>query len=208
MVIQLSTSICCVNHHSNVEESKVDSVYIFPERKISIPIDSLTGDSVIRLVRFYFDFNVFIIDTIDGIYYHENHFNYSPPVPDYRFPAYHYLRQKDFIKMDNLEGLLERIKDNSRQTENVYLIPNKDTVTDSRYFELKSMLIDYGIHVSTRPHLEEEFEILYSILSLKEYEPEKVKWSRTYCVPTRFNFYNDLLSHDLDSIIIDADTCQ
>lgn len=138
--------------------------------------------------EFYFDYNIIFIDSISKIYFHKKQF-YCRNGNDFNnnLPYFRNLKPDYFKVSLNNSELLKIIISEENITKRVYLISNTDTITDKRYFDLKSQLFKVGIKSSTRKLTEEEDEIMKSIIYKKHYNPEKVKWKSTLNVPTDFS---------------------
>lgn len=149
--------------------------------------DKSDNKNTLFVREFYFDYNIIFIDSISKIFFHKARF-YCATGEDFNnnLPYFRNLKPDYFEVALNTSELLKIIINDENITEHVYLISNNDTITDQRYFHLKSQLLKHGIKSSKRKLTEEEDEIMKSIIYKKEYNPEKVKWKSTLNVPTDF----------------------
>jgi hypothetical protein len=182
----LTLIVGCDNLDS--ESKAKNQEYIVQKASTKVRLDSLTGDTVPFIREFYFDYNIILIDTISPVYLHQNRFQSLTGLAVWNndLPVYRYLKPEYFEKIAKIEMVLKRILESEKEIERVYLISNKDTINDSRYFELKQKLNESGIDVSTRVITEEEKFIMTAILKNRKYHPDKKNWENTLNVPAVF----------------------
>lgn len=173
------TIIGCGNNHHRLE--KDIQQYVIKKAKHKVNIDSITENPIPFIKEFYFDYNIILVDTLRSIYFHEKRFYCltGSDVWNNSLPIFRNLKPDYFEKEDKIELVLNRIIKSKKEIERVYLISNKDTISDDRYFELKQKLIENKIGVSTRLMTEEEIAVLSSILENRKHNPIEVDWKST-----------------------------
>lgn len=152
-----------------------------------IRIDSVTGDTIDFMRVFYFDYNIILIDTVPSVYYHKG-FSYCDASYPFNniLPFYAFMDVDDFYKCASAKHMVDIIlKDSSFSKDRLYIVSNKDTIRDKRYFLLKNTFLANNIKISTRVLTEEETYIMKAILTGKEYCPENIQWKRTLEVPDK-----------------------
>ncbi len=87
------------------------------------------------------------------------------------------------ISVEQVETIID--KDSSFTSKLLYLVSNKDTIKDKRYYYLKQKLQAKNIKISTRLLTEEEEAIMKAILNNSEYRPEEIEWLSTIGVPDK-----------------------
>ena len=180
-------AVLMVGCHNNISKSGNDiQQYVIQKADYQIRTDSITGEPIQVFREFYFDYNIILIDSIGSIYFHKKRFYCltGSDVWNNTLPVFRNLKSDYFEKLDEIELLLNEILDSENETERVYLISNKDTISDTRYFKLKQNLLENGIKVSTRLITEEETVIMTTILKNMEYNPNEINWERTLSIPT------------------------
>lgn len=182
---------------------KENQKYIIKKANSKPRIDSLTGKPIQFIREFYFDYNIILIDTLSSSYFHKKRFYCltSNDIWNNSLPIFRNLKPEYFEKAETVEMVLKRILENDEKVESVYLISNKDTISDTRYFKLKQDLTENGINVSTRVITEEERVIITSILEKRKYNPDEINWEKTLNVYTAIEDSIDIV----DDIKIDYD---
>ena len=201
VILLLITTIGCNNIDSI--SKKENQKYIIQKANSKPRIDSLTGKSIQFIREFYFDYNIILIDTLSSSYFHKKRFYCltGNDIWNNSLPIFRNLRPEYFEKAETIEMVLKRILENDEKIQRVYLISNKDTISDTRYFELKQDLTENGINVSTRVITEEERVIMTAILEKKKYNPDEINWEKTLNVYTAIEDSIDIV----DDIELDYD---
>ncbi|MCC5917641.1 MAG: hypothetical protein JJU02_10000 [Cryomorphaceae bacterium] len=165
-------------HSSTTKNEQVvwDSVYVI---KKPPPIDTTGGKITIK--TYYFDHNIILIDTLDILFHFTTNTmcRMNERVNEIR-PPYMNLSPDDFDIIKDINQLIFKIKNDPYKFEKeprIYLISNRDTIIDPRYFKLKNELQPFWL--STRKPTEEEFYILEAILQEKQHDPQRIKWKKT-----------------------------
>jgi hypothetical protein len=156
--------------------------YIIHKPDFSPRIDSISGDTMLIAVNYYHDINIILIDSLSQIYYHIKRFvcRGCVGVQDHStLPEFIGLEPKRLIKTDSSKGIIKELLQYVEAPKWVYLVSNKDTITDSRYFEIKKALTNQGINISTRLLTEEEANVLQCVLDNREYNPSDFSWNET-----------------------------
>ena len=135
-------------------------------------------------VNWYAPYNIILLDSVSDIYFYGLSFTHS--FNNEILPAFHLLRPQYFEKTDDLgkikEVVLARVL-SGRTNKWIYLIYNRDTIRDKRYFILEDFFESKGIRVSTRMPTEEENAVLNSIMRGEKYKPHLIEWRNTVSVP-------------------------
>lgn len=175
----------CKSSSKENTSSETEAFIIKKPSLETIQIDSITGDTI-RIIRdFYFDFNIILIDTIDEVYYHKDIQREMTGCPwNNTLPIYSFMKKDDFFKCastENIENII--LNDTLFSRDNIYMVSNKDTIRDKRYFILKNLLLSNNIKISTRLLTEEEEHIMRAILNTCEYNPNDIHWEKTLNIP-------------------------
>ena len=198
IIVSIFVTSCYFEHQEKKERENRESYVIKVADTNRIRYDSLTGEEIIPIRAYYFDYNIILIDSLDEIYYHKQRFFCltGREIPN-NLPFFRNLKPEYFNKSKNLGELLNQISIDSIPAKNVYLVANTDTIYDNRYFKLKKELIRKGIRVSTRKLTEEENAIITAVLNQKKYKPEEIRWENTLSVPEDFygEFEIDIEEH-------------
>lgn len=198
IIVSFFVTSCYFEHQEKKERENRESYVIKVADTNRIRYDSLTGEEIIPIRAYYFDYNIILIDSLDEIYYHKQRFFCltGREIPN-NLPFFRNLKPEYFNKSKNLGELLNQISIDSIPAKNVYLVANTDTIYDNRYFKLKKELIRKGIRVSTRKLTEEENAIITAVLNQKKYKPEEIRWENTLSVPEDFygEFEIDIEEH-------------
>lgn len=180
-ILILIILISCQNEQK-LKTLKDSEIYVI---KTSSPYDK---DDSFKFREFYFNYNIIMIDSIPEIYYHKKRFNcLTGTEPNNTLPNFCNLKPENFLASNNTSELIKIIVNDSEIPKRVYLISSNDTITDNRYFDLKTQLEKHNIKTSTRVWTEEEEEIMKSILKKINYRPENINWEKTLNVPNEFN---------------------
>jgi len=111
--------------------------------------------------EFYSDLNIIFIDSIPEIYYHRKRiYCLTGSEPNNTLPFFRNLKPEYFKTSQSTLELRDLVLKENLKHKRIYLISNKDTIRDKRYFDLKNKLIDKGILTSTRTLTEEETVII------------------------------------------------
>lgn len=157
-----------------------------------IQFNHKTGDTIHSIIDFYFDYNIILIDTINEIYYHGDRvqcmtgYQMNNILPFFAFMNKEYF--KKCISIEQVKNIID--KDSSFTSRWIYLVTNRDTINDKRYFSLKKMMLAKNIKISTRLITEEEEAILKAIINNSEYRPEEMEWHSTIGVPDNVTLRN------------------
>ena len=195
-IFLLITILACNNINSQFKGK--NQIYSIQKAKSELSIDSLTNKPKQLIREFYLDYNIILIDTLSSVYFHKKKFLCLSGQENLNrsFPFFINLKPKFMEKSQTIEMVLKRVLENKEKVERVYLISNVDTISDSRYFNLKQYLIRNRIKVSTRIITEEERLVMTAILENKEYRPDKINWKKT------LNVFFDVKDYiEIDDII-------
>jgi len=174
---------CSSNSSENVVEIS-DSIptYIIQKPDSFARIDSLTGDTTLVDIEYYYDFNIILIDSLSQIYYHRKRWVCGGCVGNQlrsNLPDFIGLMPDQIIREDSLNVVLRDLFINGANPKYIYLISNKDSIIDPRYFALKDSLLKRNIHVSTRLLTEEETNVLFCLLNNRVYHSDDYLWDST-----------------------------
>lgn len=185
----LLTSILSGCESSSKENTRFETeAYIIKKPSLNtIQIDSITGDTIMFITDFYFDYNIILIDTIQEVFYHKDkHQCMTENSWNNILPFYSFMNKDDFYKCASIKQIEDIIlNDSSFSKDYIYIVSNKDTIKDKRYFLLKNSLQANKIKISTRLLTEEEEYIMKAILNKSEYNPEGIQWKNTLQVPEK-----------------------
>ena len=184
LVFVISILSCNTPSSHNSALSKRDTIptYIIHKPDFSPPIDSISGDTMLIIVNYYHDINIILIDSLSQIYYHRKRFVCGGCMGEQKqsiLPQFVGLEPKRLIRIDSSKKIVKEILQDEEVPKRVYLVSNKDTITDSRYFEIKKVLIEQGIKISTRLLTEEEANVLQCVLDNRAYNTSDFSWSET-----------------------------
>lgn len=188
LIILLFTG-CHSGFNTDSNRNNIEYYIIRDADTNKIRIDPKTGDSIEFMIEvmidFYCPYNIILIDTLNEIYYHKKQFQCFTGYPENNsLPFYGFLKKEYFEKCSSVFEMEQIIMtDSLLHNRRVYLISNKDTISDKKYFSLRNALQNDSIKVSTRLLTEEEEEIMKSILNNFDYCPEKIIWHKTLMVP-------------------------
>lgn len=151
----------------------------------TIQIDSVTGDTIQFMRDFYFEYNIILIDTIQEVFYHKDKIRCMTGYSwNNILPFYSFMNKDDFNKCASAKQIEDIIlSDSSFSKGYIYIVSNRDTIKDKRYFLLKSSLQANKIKISTRNLTEEEEYIMKAILTKSDYNPERIQWKKTLQAP-------------------------
>ena len=200
VLVLLSFVSCNTPVSDNLVLSKNDTIpkYINHKPDFSPQIDSISGDTIPIIIYYYHDINIILIDSLPQIYYHRKRFVCGGCMGEQKYsilPQFIGLNPERLIRIDSLKNILEEILQGEEAPKWVYLILNKDTITDSRYIEIKEALIEYGINISTRLLTEEEVNVLQCVLDKRVYNPSDFSWNKT-----DFRFVETIEIENTDSL--------
>lgn len=175
---------CCQCQVNNENISVKKEVYVIKHIDKNNSIDSITGDTILFSIEFYFDYNIILVDTIPDIYYHKKRF-YCLTGSEFgnKLPYFRNIQPEHFQKNTNITDILNQILSDTIRPKRLYIAYNHDTILDERYFQMKKSIIKNNIAVSTRNLTEEEEVIISSIHNKRKYKPEDINWQRTLYVP-------------------------
>ncbi len=184
VLVLLSFVSCNTPVSDNLALSKNDAIqkYIIQKTNFSPRIDSISGDTISIIINYYHDINIILIDSLPQIYYHRKRFVCGGCMGEQKYsilPQFIGLNPERLIRIDSLRNILKEILQGEEAPKWVYLVSNKDTITDSRYFENKEVLIEYGINISTRLLTEEEANVLQCVLDKRAYNSSDFSWNET-----------------------------
>jgi hypothetical protein len=178
MITMLILLGCRSSENINTLTTSSDSLYIV---KMDTSLYEFNyNDSVITLREFYCDYNIILIDSLENIFYHKRKSHDLFPDPK---PSFIYLKIDDIKKTGSIKSMMKIIRSGKKNPARVYLISNNDTITDYRYFKIKSILKDQGIGVSSRILTEEENYIVQCKLLGRQYDPKNYLWKNTIYAP-------------------------
>lgn len=187
VIILISIFFGCGTISKKKLENNDESFIIKKGDTNRIRIDSVTGDTIEFMRVFYFDYNIILIDSVPDVYYHKDFFHCYTDYPlNNILPFYAFMDVDDFYKCASAKEMEDIIlKDSSFSRDRLYIVSNKDTIRDKRYFLLKNTFLANNIQISTRVLTEEESYIMKAILTRKEYCPENIQWKKTLEVPDK-----------------------
>jgi hypothetical protein len=130
---------------------------------------------------YYARFNLILIDTLDEIYAYELNLKSGTGLSELKAPVFLYLQPEDIYVVKNISSLKRRFESGELNPNNVVISVNRDTIRDTRFYELRSFLKEEmeglpGIRRMT----EEEQIVLDAKLRKIEYAPNNYSWTKTY----------------------------
>ena len=202
LVFVISILSCSTPLSDNSAISKRDTIpeYIIHKPDFSSHLDSISGDTILIIVNYYHDINIILIDSLPQIYYHRKRFVCGGCMGEQKhpiLPQFIGLNPERLIRIDSSKKILKEILKDEEAPKWVYLISNRDTITDSRYFELKEALINQGVNISTRLLTEEETNVLQCVLDKRGYNSSDFSWNET-----DFRFVETIEIEGVDSLKI------
>jgi len=178
--------VACSRFDAKLEKNTIDSIplYVIKKPNLAARIDSLTGDTIPVFISYYFDFNIILIDSLPQIYYHKKKWVCSGcmgAVTDEmdKHPRLIGLQPDMLIEVDGIDRLSQKLFSEDTTPNSVYIVSNRDSIYDLRYFALKDSLMNKGIHVSTRLLTQEEANVLTCVINDTTYNPNNYPWEYT-----------------------------
>ena len=178
-------------NYSEKGELVVDEYYIIKplgERKL-FDLDKLTGDTILLPplppINYYLENNFYFLSGFDGIL----KYSYKPKGRlcgtglDDSIPYFIGLKPMEIDTLpSNLSVYIDSLS--AKLTDkHAYLISNKDTITDNRFFILKSFLESEGWKLPVRLITEEEQHVFKAKEIGKKYKPCDFEWTNTQYTP-------------------------
>jgi hypothetical protein len=130
---------------------------------------------------YYAKFNIILVDTLDAIYAYELNLKCGTGLDELRAPVFLRLQPEDIYLVKNISSLKRRFENGEVNQNNVVISVNRDTIRDTRFYELRSFLKEEmeGLP-SMRRMTEEEEIVLDAKLRRIEYDPNNYSWKKTY----------------------------